>query len=1354
MKRILLVLFPALISIFAAQAAVPAKPDTILGMSKICPEIERAWYRTSAAEGALSYEWTLPAGVSGSSNVDSVELFFSGQFKGGTLSVRVQNAEGWSEPCFLLLARGVLPSQAGEIRGQVRLCPEEGSATYYTDPIPGATAYEWMLPSGFSGSSSSNSITLDYNAGSSPGFLQVRGVNDCGPGETASLELKFETELQRPGPITGAASLERHGMISLSVPYDPQVQYYEWTGSKGLYLHGWRNTCTVSADAGTPTGDHYIQVTATGKCTERTSESFQIDVVEAAVRHGVWDRRFSGVVGGFVQDVAHFGGALYVCGSELSAGSKYGKLMKWDGFEWDSVSTLVSAGEIKVLEVFEDKLYAGGSFQDAGGLADADHLAWYDGSNWHAVEDKPNAAVDYLLAGHGKLIVSGDFTAAGEKQIPYNAVLMNNALFFPVDTAKMDIQQSLLAESEILSFYAAGYQRDNKSGDLYRMTEITPEGSFKKLEQREYTIKYDTTWYRDSYAYSYRVDDYQYFIVRTDTLIDFSFAMPNYAVNQLLVVGNTVYAAGKWFVSDRGNPVTDSEGLVSFTRRERDIWGSDYVLKWYGVKGECSSISLQDGKLIVVGSFERVQNPGGSMLECPSVAVLDLNTENWSAFDDELKTFENNAVSRVKTLDGVNYLLGSSYLEAFYEKGGSRNLVARINGQWKQLANCGLSGSVSKILSVPGQSKRVLVLGDFSLPNDTNIHDLAYWDEDQGWLPHGTNGSRQVLKSVYAAAYDLDQLYIAARLTDERIVVARMGLSGWEVLGQPDNNVLDMCYKGGLYVAGDFMSIGDVVGTAHIAKWFKDEWTALDQGLPERVSTVVHDGTSLFAGGDFYDLNGDTNFDYVAKWNGTNWVKVSENSRLNYCVYKLAVRNTGGTPELFAGGPFGLRKLTDGYWISYQYKALPQYYPVTDISFNGEIIYLGGHEWAKPAIYRWNGKDWTTFPENLTGEVNAVLFNNGKLYMGGYFGGGDRGTVSSRFGIFYPEDCSFPGAAGELKIIPQKAGSKQICYGDSLFHLAAVSSFLTTEYEWVLPFGASLLGDVNNDTICVRLANNFWGGEFQVYPRNECGYGLPSKLYINAPQKPELYLDPNMQTEFCAGTSGNVLTVYSNCYDNYSWNLPQGFGGSSTSATLVFDIEPTALSGDITLHGECDCGSVDTVIHITVNPAPMPVGDIAGPALVTKGQTVVYRIPFVSNALIYTWTLPEGFSGNSNADSIVVTVGEDALAGLIKVCQLNDCGPGPESTLFVSIGTGGPQGPQGDNPLALWPNPVDDRVYFSSEGKTTVLSLELLNMQGQTLVRWTNARSPLLLPADLPAATYLIRILTSEACYYRKLLKK
>ncbi len=91
-----------------------------------------------------------------------------------------------------------LPVCPGMIGGPTVVSQGQNSVTYTIPAIANATSYTWSLPSGATGISNTNSITVDYGMSAVSGPIKVQGVNMYGMGATSSLSIIVTSVL----PIT------------------------------------------------------------------------------------------------------------------------------------------------------------------------------------------------------------------------------------------------------------------------------------------------------------------------------------------------------------------------------------------------------------------------------------------------------------------------------------------------------------------------------------------------------------------------------------------------------------------------------------------------------------------------------------------------------------------------------------------------------------------------------------------------------------------------------------------------------------------------------------------------------------------------------------------------------------------------------------------------------------------------------------------------------------------------------------------------------------------------------------------------------------------------------------------------
>jgi hypothetical protein len=84
------------------------------------------------------------------------------------------------------------PTQPGSIAGNTALC-NTANQTYTIAPVAGATSYTWTLPNGWTGTSTSNSITVQPVANG--GSISVAAQNFCGSSSASSLAVTYTPQV-------------------------------------------------------------------------------------------------------------------------------------------------------------------------------------------------------------------------------------------------------------------------------------------------------------------------------------------------------------------------------------------------------------------------------------------------------------------------------------------------------------------------------------------------------------------------------------------------------------------------------------------------------------------------------------------------------------------------------------------------------------------------------------------------------------------------------------------------------------------------------------------------------------------------------------------------------------------------------------------------------------------------------------------------------------------------------------------------------------------------------------------------------------------------------------------------------
>jgi len=136
---------------------------------------------------------------------------------------------------------------------------------------------------------------------------------------------------------------------------------------------------------------------------------------------GVWQAMGTGLAGatsGPGKIVKDNNGNVYVAGDFTSAGgvANTNGIARWDGSSWNTVGNGVTGGSVNALALdSQGRLYAGGSFTAAGGVADTARIARWTGAAWESVATAgANGTVnDIVVSPDGTVYAGGAFTTIG-----------------------------------------------------------------------------------------------------------------------------------------------------------------------------------------------------------------------------------------------------------------------------------------------------------------------------------------------------------------------------------------------------------------------------------------------------------------------------------------------------------------------------------------------------------------------------------------------------------------------------------------------------------------------------------------------------------------------------------------------------------------------------------------------------------------------------------------------------------------------------------------------------------------------------------------------------------------------------
>ncbi|MDR2037414.1 MAG: hypothetical protein LBQ60_05775 [Bacteroidales bacterium] len=152
----------------------------ITGSDVVCaPTSVSVKYRVASIAGAEEYEWTVPAGaiIDGMSNTNEIQVHFPQSAQSGLVTVKGKSTTcGVGAPSELFVQVNQKPATP-VITGPASVCVGQ-PAEYEVPAIPGAV-YTWSLPVGWTGTSTSNTITVIPSGIGGTISVTVTAPNGC-----------------------------------------------------------------------------------------------------------------------------------------------------------------------------------------------------------------------------------------------------------------------------------------------------------------------------------------------------------------------------------------------------------------------------------------------------------------------------------------------------------------------------------------------------------------------------------------------------------------------------------------------------------------------------------------------------------------------------------------------------------------------------------------------------------------------------------------------------------------------------------------------------------------------------------------------------------------------------------------------------------------------------------------------------------------------------------------------------------------------------------------------------------------------------------------------------------------------
>lgn len=249
---------------------IPGNTGSISGTATVCQGQSALVYTVPSIANATSYAWTLPAGATGTSTINSITVNFGASAVSGNITVKGKNAGGDGALSILAITVNSIPESAGIISGTTTVCQLQNAEIYTVPVIANAKAYVWTLPEGATGTSTTNSISVNFGNTSVSGVIKVKGHNDCGDGTESFLSITINSVPSIPTIINSRPMTFYEGDSTVLVSSVPTGnQWYK----EGVIMIG-----KITQNVTIKSSGIYTVTSSNGICLSNQSQSVTVTV--------------------------------------------------------------------------------------------------------------------------------------------------------------------------------------------------------------------------------------------------------------------------------------------------------------------------------------------------------------------------------------------------------------------------------------------------------------------------------------------------------------------------------------------------------------------------------------------------------------------------------------------------------------------------------------------------------------------------------------------------------------------------------------------------------------------------------------------------------------------------------------------------------------------------------------------------------------------------------------------------------------------------------------------------------------------------------------------------------------------
>lgn len=167
----------------------------------------------------------------------------------GSYTVNVVDAMSCTQSAVIAVgSNNLVPNAPTAINGPGGACRNQTGVVFSVTPISTASSYQWTLPSGATGSSTTNSITVNFGSGYNTGNICVRAINACGQSAQFCRSVtRYTAAPGTPGTISGLnAGVCPSTAYTYSVTAVSNATGYTWTAPTNATISSGQGTNSVT----------------------------------------------------------------------------------------------------------------------------------------------------------------------------------------------------------------------------------------------------------------------------------------------------------------------------------------------------------------------------------------------------------------------------------------------------------------------------------------------------------------------------------------------------------------------------------------------------------------------------------------------------------------------------------------------------------------------------------------------------------------------------------------------------------------------------------------------------------------------------------------------------------------------------------------------------------------------------------------------------------------------------------------------------------------------------------------------------------------------------------------------------